>query len=319
MHKPILATLCCIMVLFSTSCTINEQDSDIHKVGMLVEGTAQDSAWDRKGYKGLVQIGNQYDADIYFRDEVQTEQDVIRVVDELVTNGVNLIFGHSDIYGKYFVTIASYYPDVQFIYFNGDYTKKNVTSLNFDSHAMGFFAGMMAGKMTTTNTVGVIAAYEWQPEIEGFFEGVKYENSNANVYLNFVNDWNDQTTAIKMYETMVKKNVDVFYPAGNVFSTEIIERASGTGLYAIGYVSDQSAIAKKTVLTSTVQHVDHLYLLAADMFQSGELKGDKLTFDFQEDAISLGEFSEDVPERFIDRINNAVQIYEKTGLLPNEQ
>ncbi|MGM8212665.1 BMP family ABC transporter substrate-binding protein [Virgibacillus sp. W0430] len=302
-----------------TGCSFNSKENEIHKVGMLVEGIAQNNEWDQTGYIGLVQIGDRYNVDVFYRDQVTTEADVIKAVDELVNRGVNLIYGHSSTYGKYFATIASYYPDVHFIYFNGDYTRKNVTSINIDSHAMGFFAGMVAGKMTTTKTVGVIAAHEWQTEVEGFFEGVKYEDGNVNVHINYVNDWHDKVTATSMYERMLGKNTDVFYPAGDSFSTEIVQKATNNRKYAIGYVTDQSSIDQSKVLTSTIHHADRLYLITAHMFQMGELKGEKLTFDFQDEVISLGAFSDQVPNSFIEKVEEAVQIYQDTGLLPNEQ
>ncbi len=39
---------------------------------------------------------------------------------------------------------------------------------------------------------------------------------------------------------------------------------SKDGLYAIGYVAEQSNLGKNTVLTSTVQNVDKAYTLIAE-------------------------------------------------------
>lgn len=318
MKKPLLTIVLLGLVLIISGCQ-SEGENEIYKVGMIVEDTAQNNIWDEKGYQGLVQIKEELDVEIYYQDTVKSEQEVIKAVDTMVNKGVNLIFGHSNIYGKYFINLASYYPEVHFIYFNGDYTANNVTSLNFNSHAMGFFAGMVAGKMTSTNSVGVIAAHEWQPEVEGFFEGAKFQNNNIVVHINYVNDWNDTSVALHMYEVMQKKNVDVIYPTGDAYSDKIIQRASNDGLYSIGYVSDQSSIDQSKVLTSTVQHVDKLYLFVANLFQAGSLKGDKLTFDFQEDAISLGTYSDQIPESFISKLEEDIVTYKETGLLPNER
>lgn len=286
---------------------------------MLVETSIHDQAWGKKGYKGLLEINEEFDVDVYFKEGVQTRQDVREAVDELANKGVNLIFGHSSTYGKYFKDISSVYPGIHFVYFNGGHFGEGLTSLNFNSHAMGFFGGMVAGKMTETNQVGVIGAFEWQPEIEGFYEGVKYQNPEAEVHINYVNSWSDNGKAMKLYKQMRNQKVDVFYPTGDSYSASIIERASSDGVYAIGYVSDQSDIAEDTVLTSTVQHVEKLYVLAAEKFNEGELRGGVLTFDFQDEAISLGKFSPDIPEEFLDKMKEAVEVYKETGLLPNEQ
>ncbi|WP_099157183.1 BMP family ABC transporter substrate-binding protein [Virgibacillus ndiopensis] len=313
----ILSLIAFEFILLSGCGSYFEQDK-IQKVGMLVEDSIHDQSWGKKGYKGLLSISEEFDVDVYFKEGIKTQQDVTDAVDEFVNNGVNLIFGHSSTYGKYFVDISEAYPDVQFVYFNGGYSAKNVTSLNFNSHAMGFFGGMIAGAMTKTNQVGIIAAYEWQPEIEGFYEGVKYRNPAAEVHIQYVNNWSDKSTAMEMYKAMLDNGIDVIYPSGDSYSVDIIKQASKDGIYAIGYVSDQSDIAESTVLTSTVQHVDKLYELVAEKFNDNELNGDILTFDFQDDVITLGEYSPEVPEDLRDEINEAIEDYIDTGLLPNE-
>ncbi|MRH43376.1 BMP family ABC transporter substrate-binding protein [Aquibacillus halophilus] len=286
---------------------------------MLVENTIHDQAWGTSGYNGLLSIKEEFDVDVYFKEEIQTQQEVNQSVEEFANKGVNLIFGHSSLYGKMFENISSAYPDIHFVYFNGGYQDSNLTSLNFNSHAMGFFGGMVAGKMTTTNQVGIIAAYEWQPEIEGFYEGVSYQNPDANVQMNFVNNWDDEERALQLFEQMNEKNVDVYYPAGDSFSVSIINKIEELDKYAIGFVSDQSNLNEQKVLTSTVQHVDKLYLNAAEKFNDGELTGGVFTYDFQDEVISLGKFSPDLPNDFVKELENEVDAYIETGLLPNER
>lgn len=296
----------------------NVEQGKIQRVGLLVENSIQEETWAKRGYEGLLNIGDTYNVDVYYKEGIKTEQETIRAVDEFVRNGVNLIYGHSSIYGKYFIDIANAYPDVHFVYFNGGYRANNVTSLNFNAHAMGFFGGMVAGEMTKTNQVGIIAAYEWQPEIEGFYEGVKYQNQEASVYMNVVNDWDDKDIALDMYEKMRSKNADVIYPTGDSFSSKVIQQAGRDQIYAIGYVRDQSDIDKSAVLTSTMQDVGRLYEWTAEQFNKGKLKGEVITFDFQDEAISLGKFNPDIPEDFQKMIQEDIDNYIETGLLPNE-
>lgn len=283
---------------------------------MLAEHSIHDQTWGKKGYMGLLEIKENYDVDVFFKEDIQTRQEINRSVEEFVNKGVNLIFGHSNIYGEYFTEISQAYPEVQFVYFNGGYKAENVTSLNFNSRAMGFFSGMVAAKMTETSHVGIISAFEWQPEIEGFYEGATYQDPSVNVHMEYVNSWNDKENALEIFDNMLTEDVDVFYPAGNAFSVPLINKAKEEGLYAIGYISDQSNLGEKTVLTSTVQHVDKLYEVAAEKFDNGKLNENILVFDFQDDVITLGEFSPQVPESFQDHLKEVVKEYKETGTLP---
>lgn len=307
-----------IFIIFLVGCIDHKDIPRMQKVGMLIEGSIDDHSWNQRGYEGLLGLSEQYQVDIYYKEHIQTKNQVIQAVDEFVQNGVYLIFGHSNIYGRFFVQIAKEYPQVQFVYFNGSYFDENVTSLNFNAHAMGFFSGMVAAKMTKNNHVGVIAAHEWQPEIEGFYEGVKFQDSQIKVHINYTNSWHNYESALAIYEQMKGNEVDVFYPVSEYFSEEIIRQATKDNSYAIGYVIDQSHIDQNNVLTSTVQHIDKLYIHIAEKYNEGQLKGGYFSFDFHDDLISLSHFSNEVPLSFQKTLVNYINQYRETNLLPHE-
>lgn len=313
----IIISMVGVMLLIGTLYLFDKRN--IQKVGMLFEFETHTLPWDQRGYDGLLMIGDEFDADVYVKERIQTENEITAAVEALTAKDVRLIFGHSHFYGRYFTEIADSYPNTHFIYYNGGYYADNVTSINFDSHAMGFFGGMVAGKMTETGEIGIIAAYEWQPEVEGFYEGVKFQNPDANVHINFINDWDASEVAVKIYGQMKDKGVDVFYPSGDAFSNDIVKLAGEDGLYAIGYVENQGAVDERTVLTSTIQHIDQLYLLATELYQKNKLEGGVMMFDFEDGVISLGPFSPDVPEEYAQYIMDLIEQYKETGLLPNEQ
>lgn len=309
-----------ILLLILTACGQNEDPQKLKAVGILLEDTIDDQVWGQKGYQGVLKIQKEYNTKIYSREHVSSQRDVDEAVKEMSRKGVNLIFGHGSVFGTYFSWLNDEYPDIEFIYFNGSRSDENLSSLSFQSHAMGFFGGIVAGAMTKTNEVAVIAAYEWQPEVEGFYQGVLYQNPEANVEVTFVHDWNDVNTALSIFEKLEKRDVDIYYPAGDGYNIPIIEKVKESGDYAIGYVSDQIHLGENTVLTSTVQHVDQLYLLAAKLYVNNELHdGTRLSFDFQDDAVSLGEFSPIVPKYVKEEVLEAVEEYKKTGLLPYEK
>ncbi len=307
-----------IILVFLSGCSRTTSHGQINKVGMLVETTIHDQAWGQQGYKGLLSIQKEYGTDVYFKEGIKNYNQTAEAVDELVNKGVRVIFGHSNIYGEYFQELHESYPDVHFIYFNGDYAAENVTSLNFSANAMGFFGGMVAGEMTTSNHVAVIAAYEWQPEVEGFYEGVKYQNPEAKVEISFVNSWDNTPKAMVLYNQMKENGADVFYPAGDQFSVSIVHQIQEDQKYAIGYVTDQSSLGANTVLTSTVQKVDVVYKIAMERLMDGSLPGKSIEFDFKEGAITMGKYSQKVPKSFVKEMKSAVKEYSRTGNLPNQ-
>ncbi|WP_394235433.1 BMP family ABC transporter substrate-binding protein [Niallia oryzisoli] len=316
LKRFVVLVLCLLAVL--TSCGQAGNQGELKKVGLLITDSVNDQAWGTKGYKGLLKIQSRFNVDVYYKEGMNSKSVVERAVKEYSQKGVNLIYGHGHEYDEYFSELSPKYPDIHFITFNGDAKNKNVTSLILDSYASGFFAGMVAGHMTKSNRIGIIPAYEWQPEVKGFYEGVKYQNKNAQLNIQYVNDFDDKEKALQIANDMIANQYDILYPAGDSFSVPVIERVKEMGLYAIGYVSDQSDLGNKTVLTSTIQEVDKLYENTAEKFNLGQLESGNITYDFQSDIISIGTFSPIIEQDFIDEINQSIQKYKETGELPNE-
>lgn len=289
----------------------------LKNVGLLVPDTVNDQVWGTKGFKGLLKIQSTYNVDIFYKEGMNSETVVDRAVKEFNQKGVNLIFGHGAEYGDYFNKISKKYPNIQFVSFNGDGKNDNTTSLSFKGHAMGFFGGMVAAHMSKSHKVGIVAAYEWQPEVEGFYQGVKAENPQTNIDIEYVGNWDDSTVAVQLVDKMLNDGVDVVYPAGDGFNVPVIEQVKEQGKYVIGYVSDQSDLGKNTVLTSTIQQVDALYEKVAGEYNEGKLKSGNLFYDFQDDVVRLGKYSPLVDKKFIRKMDRTIATYKKTGKLPN--
>ncbi|MDX8361410.1 MULTISPECIES: BMP family ABC transporter substrate-binding protein [Bacillaceae] len=316
---PKLLTVIIFLYIFMIAGCENSEGNKINNVGLLVPDTVNDQVWGTKGYKGMLKIQSNFNVDVFLKEGMNNEAVVKVAVEDLSAKGVNLIFGHGNEYVEYFNKIAPQYPNIHFIYFNGDAVIENITSLNFEANAMGFFGGMVAGKMTQSNKVGVIAAFDWQPEVDGFFEGALFQtNDEVEVKVEYVQNWNDIDLALQVVDRMISEGVDVVYPAGDGFNVPVIERLKENGLYAIGYVSDQSDLGQATVLTSTVQNVDILYELVAERYNDGTLESGNLYFDFQDEVITMGVFSPKIDQAYQKKINSYIQIYKDTGKLPNQ-
>ncbi|AIM17419.1 MULTISPECIES: BMP family ABC transporter substrate-binding protein [Neobacillus] len=306
--------LLCLFLL--GACGVTKPKGHLTKVGLLVPETINDQVWGTRGFEGLLRIQSKLEVDVFYKEGMNSEYAVERAVKEFEQKGVNLIFGHGSEYAEYFNHLSSKYPDIHFVSFNGDAKNPNTTSLNFKSYAMGFFGGMVAAHMSKKNKVGVLAAYEWQPEIEGFYQGALAEKNDIQVSIEYVEHWDNDMKAMQIADKMMDQGVDVIYPAGDGYNVPVIERVKERGLYVIGYVSDQSDLGESTVLTSTIQNVGKLYEIVAEQFNKGELKSGNLSFDFQDDVITLGKFSPLVKKDFVQKMKRYIQTYKETGKLP---
>nr|WP_232423496.1 BMP family ABC transporter substrate-binding protein [Bacillus sp. AP8] len=291
----------------------------MNAVGLLVPDTINDQGWGTKGYKALIDIGNQFDVNVFYREKINSKEQVESAIKEFQRQGVNFIIGNDNHYVQIFNEISNKYPDIHFVSVNGKAENRNTTSVNFDGYAMGYFGGMVASKMSKTGNLGVIAAYKWQGEIQGFIDGAKFQNPETNVMVKYVDDWDDDEKALQYLDELILKNVDVFYPAGDGYNVPVIEKVKEKGLFIIGYVSDQRDLGENTVLTSTVQHIDTLYSIVAEEFNNGTLKNGTFYFDFRDDVITMGRYSPLVSKAYQEKIKRYIENYKISGTFPKKE
>ncbi|MBW3111970.1 MULTISPECIES: BMP family ABC transporter substrate-binding protein [Bacillaceae] len=315
MRKIIFAFF--LVVLIGLSGCSGGNNVEIEKVGLLVPEAVNDGVWGTKGYKGLLKIQSDYNADVFYKEGMKNDTSIQQAVEEYDEKGVTLVFGHGSEYAEVFNNMSGEHPDIHFVSFNGNATEKNTTSLQFKGYAMGFFGGMTAAFHSKTNKVGVIAAFDWQPEVQGFIDGANYQNSDTELEVKYINHWDDEAAALQELDRMIKEDIDVVYPAGDGYNVAVIEKLKEKGLFAIGYVSDQSDLGESTVLTSTVQHADKLYEIVAERYAGDKLKSGNLEFDFEDGVISMGKFSPVIPEDFQAEMKQHIKNYIETGKLPN--
>jgi len=317
--KLMLSLFILLSTFFLASCGQAEKKGHLKSVGLLVTGTVTDQVWGTKGYKGLLNIQSHYNVDVYYKEYIDSLALAERAIEEFDHKGVNLIFGHGSEYAEYFNILSKKYPDIHFISFNGSAKNENTTSASFAGYAMGFFGGMIAGHMTKTNTVSVIGAFDWQPEIQGFKDGAMYENENVKVITLLVQGWDNREQALKHLDTAITKDADIIYPAGDGYNIDIIEQVKAKGLYAIGYVSEQSDLGRMTVLTSTIQDVSRMFEILAGEFNDGKLVSGDISYGMKENVITLGKFSPNIDQAFIQKINKEIKQYKETGEFPDKQ
>ncbi|UTR15371.1 BMP family ABC transporter substrate-binding protein [Salipaludibacillus sp. LMS25] len=309
----------CTLLFFLTSCS-SSSSQDVHtsKIGLLLPQTIDDQGWNSKGYQGMLKVQASLNVDVLMREDTSTFESVNTAVQEFVKEDVSLIIGHSHIYADFFMVLKDEYPDIHFVSFNGDVEGDNITSVHFEGYAMGYFAGMLASELSQTNTIGVIGAFQFQPEIQGFKDGALFHKPTVTVLVDYVDSWVNKDKAITIFHEMKEEESDIFYPAGDGFHIDIIEEVKKEGLHAIGYVGDQIDLGESVILTSTVQEIEDLYEHIAKQYRQGELMSGNQYFDFQEGVISMGEFGQEVPEETVRWLTEVIDTYIETSELPTE-
>ncbi|WP_414044641.1 BMP family ABC transporter substrate-binding protein [Macrococcus equi] len=291
---------------------------EIKSIGFIFPSSIHDQTWGTEGYKAMLDIVQEYDTNFYIQENIDSDAKTKVVLDKLIQRDVSIIYGQGSEYEKLFNAYAKKYPDVHFVFMNGKSKHKNVTALNLEGYSMGFFAGYLASHESKTHQVGVIGAFESQPEIKGFMEGAHFENKDTIIQASFVKTWGYHKDAQLLTKKMIENDVDIFYPAADGINSEVMSTVKDYNCKAIGYISDQSYLGD-FVLASTIQDISGLYQDIAKSYTEGRLIGGTKYYGMKENITQLHGFSPLVSTSTQEKLEALIDKYKVTDILPNNK
>lgn len=188
----------------------------------------------------------------YVWSESVKSADFERVMREYAEKGYQLIMGDSFGAERIARRAAQAYPDVAFVFGSGiGPAEPNFGVFDNWIHEPAYLSGMIAGKMTKSNIIGVVAAMPI-PEVNrlsnAFCAGAKEVNADVKCRFSFIGSFFDPPKAKEAALAQIEAGVDVVYAE----RFGVIEAAAEKGVLAISNMSDQHELAPDTVITGPV-------------------------------------------------------------------
>ena len=224
--------------------------SDKLKVAAVFE-TPIEEPWVNQIHVALLQAKKELGIEYAWSESV-TAADFARVLRGYAEDGYDLIIGDS--FGTERITrrVAKDYPKVAFTFGSGiGPAEPNFAVFDNWIHEPAYLAGMIAGKLTKSNTVGTVAAMTI-PEVNrlsnAFCAGAKEVNKAVKCKFSFTGSFFDPPKAKEAAIAQIEAGVDVIYAE----RFGVVEAAKERGIAAIGNMSDQTGLGPDTVVTSVV-------------------------------------------------------------------
>lgn len=184
-------------------------------------------------------------------EKVPEGPDAERVIRDLVTQGNKVVFATSFGFMEPIVKVAKEHPEVYFEHATGYKTAENLRVYEARFYEGAYLAGIVAGKMTKTNTLGFVASFpipEVLRNINAFTLGAQSVNPKIKTRVVWVNSWFDPPKETEAAQSLFNQGADVLLQ--NTDSTAVLQAAERNGKYAFGWDSDMSAFAPKAHLGS---------------------------------------------------------------------
>lgn len=242
------------------------------RVALVTPGSIADAAWNSGAYTGLVQIHDSLGVPVS-HVEARTPAEQEEALRTYAIQGYNLVFGHGFEFQGPAERVSIDYPSVVFIITSGERVQGNVAPLIFRLSEASYLAGMVAGGLTKTGTIGFVGGVELPPvrdASEAWVAGARALNPQVQSRTSYLNNWDDAALGREAARALIRVGADMLHHNADAAAIGVFQAAKeAPGVYVFGANADQSSLAPARVLGSAVIDLPRALLLVAREVQGG--------------------------------------------------
>jgi simple sugar transport system substrate-binding protein len=269
------------------------------KIAFAYVGPVGDGGWTFAHDNGRKAIEKEFGDKVVttFVENVPESADAERVIRDLAGQGNKLIFGTTFGYMEPMLKVAADNAAVKFEHATGYKQAPNMRTYDSRTYEGAYMAGIIAGKMTKSNTLGVVASIpipEVVRNINSFTLGAQSSNPKVKTKVVWVNEWFNPPKETEAATSLINGGADVLFQ--NTDSPAVLKTAQDKGKRAFGWDSDMTAYGPKAHLASAIINWAPYYVSATrDALEGKWTGGGAVWWGVKEGAIDLVSIADDVP------------------------
>jgi len=275
----------------------------VTQVGLVTDiGKVDDRTFNEFAYKGMMRAVKEFGLKSAFI-ETQQPTDYEKNIEQFASTGYDVLITVGFMLGDATKKIAQKYPQVHFaiVDFAYDPPVTNIVGLLFGEDQAGFLAGALAGLVTKSKTVGMVAGADLPPVVrfrKGYEAGVKHVCSECEILGVYIDSFTDPARGKTAALSQIDEGVDVIFGGGGATGSGAILGAAQAGAWVIGVDQDEylttfkqgEAQGANKLLSSAMKRVDNAVYGVIKMAVDGTFKGGTQVFDASNDGIGLAPF-----------------------------
>jgi len=238
-----------MIVLFSVSFALNASAAKPFKIAAIFQ-TAIEEPWDGVIHQACLKAQKEMGNIEYEFTEKIAAADFEKVLREYAERGFDLIVGDAFLAGEDPARrIAKDYPEIAFA-FGSEFGPVAPNFSVFDNwiHEPSYLCGVIAGRLTKSNVLGVVAAIpigEVNRLVNAFKAGALKVNPKVKVKISYIGGWFDPPKAKEAAIAQIEAGADLIFAE----RFGVFEAAKEKGVLAFGNMSDQNEMAPGVVIT----------------------------------------------------------------------
>ncbi|MBZ0299309.1 MAG: BMP family protein [Anaerolineae bacterium] len=281
MKKIVLVVL--VIALLSLGGMTLAQDGPF-RVAIVMPSSTTDISWSQSIYQGLLDVqeamGGESAMEIAFTEGMFDVAAAAETLRGYAEDGYDLIIAHGTQYGTSLFDIAPDFPDTSFAWGTATDTGaeqglSNIFAYEASAEEGGYVNGVMAALMTKNNIIGVVGPVQAGDAllyINGFIQGVKATNPDAELLVAYTGSFSDVAAGTDVANTHIAAGADVLTGTSQMV-VGAIEAIQTEGGYWFGTQFDQSPQWPDAVVASQVYNWAPTLADMITRIQSGELGG----------------------------------------------
>lgn len=268
------------------------------KVGFVYVGPIGDHGWSYQHHQGLLAVKKAFGdrVETTHVEKVSEGPDAERVIRQLAQQGHKIIFTTSFGFMNPTLKVAKRYPNVKFEHATGFKRSKNMATYNTRFYEGRYIAGIIAGKMTKTNTIGYLASFPIPEVVMGInatYLGAKSVNPNIKIKVIWVSTWFDPGKEANAAKALVDNGVDVMFQ--HTDSPAPVQLAEKNGIFAVGQASDMKSFGPKAQLTSLIDNWNEYYVSRVRAVIEGKWKSHDVWGGLKSGMLQLAPWNKRIP------------------------
>jgi basic membrane lipoprotein Med (substrate-binding protein (PBP1-ABC) superfamily) len=259
--------LVAMIVLLSVAFAFSASEAKSFKIAAIFQ-TAIEEPWDGVIHQACLKVQKEMGNIEYEFTEKIAAADFEKVLREYAERGFDLIVGDAFLAGEDPARrVAKDYPNIAFA-FGSEFGPVAPNFSVFDNwiHEPSYLCGVIAGRLTKSNTLGVVAAIpigEVNRLVNAFKAGALSVNPKVKVKIAYIGGWFDPPKAKEAAIAQIEGGADLIFAE----RFGVFEAAKEKGIYAFGNMSDQNALAPNVVISGPVWDMYPTIKFAIEMVQ----------------------------------------------------
>lgn len=288
--------------------------NDTPRMVAVLPGMIEDQSWNKTNYDGILRCREMLGVDLEFVENVM-ESDFEAVLTEYGRQGYGLVIAAGSQFDDAVATVAPGFLDTTFCVVNGSFCDgRNVAPVFPKEYEASYLASIIAGNVTRSGTLGIIAGYPNTP-MEHLLD--VYEKNALDIAAErgirdpralrcYANSWTDVDLGRKIARQMIDSGADTLFVYANEVGLGCIEAAAQKNVKVIGFSDDQNDLGPGTVAASINFDFGTLYSWMIRQYMDGKLRGNQVHEVGIREGIFVPVYPEGTPKQLITAVDTGI-------------